>query len=166
MITYCPVCAASMSLDVLIAHDEAREYMQQLFSIDERLGRKVTVYLGLFRPLKTKRLSFGRMASLLSELLPFIQAQKIMRNGHEYSAPVEAWVCAIDQILANRTTLILPFKSHGYLFEVLSKWQGQAVCVPAGQTTVTKQPQNLSQSKKSLLVLDEIARQITGGSNG
>ena len=125
MKTNCPACGASFSLDILVAHDEAREVYRRIFSIDVVLERPILKYLGLFRPAKTQLLTYSRMTSLLNELLPDIEAQAISRNGNRYNAPAGAWVWGIDQVLAVRHTLTLPLKSHGYLYEILSKWDGQ-----------------------------------------
>ncbi|WP_245552756.1 hypothetical protein [Actinobacillus capsulatus] len=66
------------------------------------------------------------MAAILNELLPCVQAQQIKRDGKVYPAPIDAWIYAINSMLANRHHLKLPMKNHGYLFEVISCWQGQA----------------------------------------
>ena len=64
----------------------------------------------------------------LSELLPAIQSQRIERNGQTYEAPPEAWAWAVESMLCARDAgrLQTPLKSHGYLYEVLSKWQATA----------------------------------------
>ena len=85
MKTACPVCGATFSLDTLIAQDDAREVFQKIFSVNEALTRPLLKYLGLFRPVKTKNLSWARMVSLLNELVPDIQAQNISRNGNRYT---------------------------------------------------------------------------------
>lgn len=154
MITTCPVCAASMSLDALMAHEETREYIRKIFSIDARLGRRVIFYLGLFRPAKTKKLTPLRMASLLGDLYPDIQAQKISRNGHEHKATVEAWLWAIEQVLVVRETLILPLKGHGYLYEVLSRYERQAAVI---DPVVSLKPEVQSKTFSGMDELGELA---------
>ena len=45
----CPTCGAVMSLDVLIAHDDAREALIALTGISDDLFKAVLRYLTLFR---------------------------------------------------------------------------------------------------------------------
>ena len=63
----CPTCGAVMSLDVLIAHDDAREALIALTGISDDLFKAVLRYLTLFRPAETgkptpprARLGFGQ----------------------------------------------------------------------------------------------------------
>lgn len=94
------------------------------------LGRLAVQYVALFRPSKTA-LTFDRMAKLLNEILPDIQRGAINRDRIEYPAPAEAWIYGFREMLAKRNSgsLKLPLKSHGYLYEVMSSWQGQGLQV-------------------------------------
>lgn len=132
MKTRCPCCGAENSLDALIAHDEARESLWMVAQIGGQMTRGLVRYLGLFRPGKSV-LSGGRMATLMAELLPAIQAGQISRDGKTCPAPPAAWAYAFGEVLAARDSgrLKTPLKSHGYLLEVISKWQGQSETVPA-----------------------------------
>jgi hypothetical protein len=121
----CPACGASSSLDALIEHAAAREVLTAALCVDGRLGPLLVKYLALFRPAKTG-LSMSRVAALLGELLPLIHAAKIERNGSLYAAPREAWIMALDDLLARRDSLTLPLKSHGYLLGVLANQSTQA----------------------------------------
>lgn len=118
MRTACPACGAEMSLDAMINHDAARAAIAAAMGLDLTLGKALIQYLALFRPVK-RSLSFDRVASLLEELNPMIAAAQITRNGQHYAAPRESWKWAIETVLANRSTLQLPLKSHGYLLQVL-----------------------------------------------
>lgn len=128
----CPNCGASMSLDALLAHDEAREALRLLSALGGELSRLTLRYLGLFRPAQTE-LSFSRLAKLLGELLPDMQAQRIVRGGAVHDAPPEAWLWAMQQVIAARDagSLKLPLKSHGYLYEILSAWRGEVQLLAA-----------------------------------
>lgn len=118
MRTACPACGAEMSLDAMINHDAARSAIAAAMGMDLTLGKALVQYLALFRPAK-RSLSFDRVASLLEELIPMVQAGKITRNGQHYAAPRESWKLAIETVLASRSNLQLPLKSHGYLLQVL-----------------------------------------------
>ncbi|MHB1333421.1 MAG: hypothetical protein ACYCY1_12560 [Sulfuriferula sp.] len=121
----CPACGASSSLDALIEHGAAREALAAALCLDARLGALMVKYLALFRPAKTG-LSMSRVATLLGELLPMIHAAKIERNGTLYAAPRDAWISAVEDILARRDSLTLPLKTHGYLLGIIVNQAGQA----------------------------------------
>ncbi|MEW9900999.1 hypothetical protein ABWL39_20460 [Chitinivorax sp. PXF-14] len=127
MKTRCPCCGASASLDLLIANEATREALVAAFKLGGPVGSAVVRYLALFRP-EQRELSMDRVAKLLGELLPDLQAQRITRDGQVYDAPLDAWVWAIDQALAARDAgrLKLPLRGHGWLYEVISNWRPQA----------------------------------------
>ncbi|MGX2948559.1 hypothetical protein [Frederiksenia canicola] len=120
----CPSCGALNSLDSLMANEAASRAIYAALSVNGELGSALIGYLGLFRPAKSS-LSFDRVATLLNELVPMIQAGEIQRDGKAYPAPTEAWIYAINAMLANRAGLKLPMKSHGYLLEIIAGWQPQ-----------------------------------------
>lgn len=126
MKTRCPCCGAENSLDALISHEEAREALWSLAQIGGPMTRGLVKYLGLFRPEKSV-LGGGRMATLMAELLPDIQAQRIQRDGKVYPAPIAAWVYGFATVVAARDagSLKPPLKSHGYLYQVIAAWRGQ-----------------------------------------
>lgn len=136
MKTRCPNCGATLSLDALMAHDAAREALALVFGVSGALGGAITRYLGLFRPAK-RELTMDRVAKLLREIVPDIQAQRIERNGQVHAAPAEAWVWAIGQTLDARDAgrLTLPLSSHGWLYEVITSWRpaGTALAPTAEQ---------------------------------
>lgn len=153
----CPACGAVMSLDVLLQHDEASNAVMTALSINQELGKALVKYIGLFRPQKSS-LTMDRLANLLNQLLPDIQAQRISRNGDVYQAPVACWVECIYSVLANRHTLSLPLKSHGYLYEVMSKWQGQV----QAQSAVVIAKNNTPNSSKTAKALQNLAEFANG----
>ena len=128
MRTRCPNCGTTLSLDALIAHDGARDALGVAFKLSGSLGHALVRYLGLFRP-ETRELTMDRVAKLLTELLPDLQAQRIERNGQVFEATPECWAWAIDQALAAREAgrLATPLKGHGWLYQVMSQYQPQAV---------------------------------------
>lgn len=114
----CAACGATSSLDAAIAHDDAAQAIHTALGMTA-IGRQLVQYLGLFRPAKSS-LSFDRVNSLLSELLPVIQSGQIERNGRTWPAPTPYWQAAFEQVLASRQRLTLPMKGHGYLFEIIA----------------------------------------------
>lgn len=117
----CPACGAEMTLDVAIAHEGARAATLTALELPERLGKALIAYVSLFRPPK-RQLSHDRLAALLGELLPLIQAAQIERNGRAWPAPIDYWRAAIETMLAKRDAgrLQLPLRSHGYLLEIIA----------------------------------------------
>ncbi len=114
----CPACGAVASLDVLLGHEGARDAVMVALRLPAPLGKQLIQYLGLFRP-ASRQLSMDRLASLLGELLPMVDAARIERSGRLWPAPIENWRIALEEILAKRDKLSLPLKSHGYLLEIL-----------------------------------------------
>ena len=119
----CPSCGASLSLDVLIAHDEARDALVALSGISDELVKACLKYLTLFRPAE-RDLTFARVAKLVGEIAPMIRAGEISRNRQTYPAPREAWVWAFNRCLEARDAgkLKPPLTSHGYLLENITFW--------------------------------------------
>lgn len=134
----CPACGASMSLDVLIAHDDARETLIALTGISDDLVKAMLKYLTLFRP-SEKDLSFNRVSKLLGELVPMIQAEKIVRNRQEYAAPRAAWIWAANRCLEARDMgkLKPPLTSHGFLLENITFWQPEKTAMQAVSPAVS-----------------------------
>ena len=159
MKTRCPCCGAENSLDALIAHEGARQAMWAVAQVGGEVGKLAVQYIALFRPAKTA-LTFERMAKLLSELLPDMERGAISRNGLEYPAPPEAWLYGFRELLARRNagSLKLPLKSHGYLYEVISSWQGQGLqTLPAASEQ--RQPENpSSQTLNAAMTLQGMRR--------
>lgn len=124
----CSACGAIHSLDALVANEAASQALNAALLVNGELGRALIEYLGLFRPAKSS-LTFERVATILNELSPMITAGKIQRDGSEFSAPPEAWIYGINQMLASRQTLKLPMKSHGYLLEIIAGFKPSSTAV-------------------------------------
>ncbi|WP_427838257.1 hypothetical protein [Actinobacillus pleuropneumoniae] len=124
----CSACGAVHSLDALVANQAASDALNAALMVNGELGKALIGYLGLFRPAK-KSLTFDRVATILHELTPMITAQTIQRDGREFPAPPDAWIYAINQMLASRQTLKLPMKSHGYLLEIIASYKPASTAV-------------------------------------
>ena len=127
----CPNCGAVHSLDTLINDAEASAVLKAVLEMDVELGKAAIRYIGLFRPAKSQ-LSWARTAKLLNELLPMIKAQEAARDGVCFPAPTEAWIHGFNETVNARDQgrLKLPLKSHGYLLEIVSQWQGSGLPSP------------------------------------
>ncbi|HFC8455094.1 TPA: hypothetical protein ACFP37_000733 [Neisseria subflava] len=132
----CPNCGAVHSLDTLINDAEASAVLKAVLEMDAELGKAAIRYIGLFRPAKSQ-LSWARTAKLLNELLPMIKAQEAARDGVCFPAPTEAWIHGFNETVNARDQgrLKLPLKSHGYLLEIVSQWQGSGLPSPQPSPT-------------------------------
>ena len=132
----CPNCGAVHSLDSLINNAEASAVLRAVLEMDAELGKAAIRYIGLFRPAKSQ-LSWARTAKLLNELLPMIKAQEAARDGVCFPAPAEAWIHGFNETVNARDQgrLKLPLKSHGYLLEIVSQWQGSGLPSPQPSPT-------------------------------
>ncbi|PJO78220.1 hypothetical protein GJV52_05500 [Neisseria brasiliensis] len=131
----CPACGATMSLEVLIAHQDAREALISLAKVSQEPLIALLRYLTLFRP-SEKDLSFNRVSKLLGELIPMIQAGEITRNRTIYPAPREAWVWAAERCVEARNAgrLKTPLTSHGFLLENITFWTPEKTAVRSTAT--------------------------------
>lgn len=131
MICRCPNCGAANSLDSLVSDAEAAEVLKMLLELDAGIGKAAIRYIGLFRPAKSQ-LSWARTAKLLNELLPMIKVQEASRDGVCFPAPIEAWIHGFNETVNARDQgrLKTPLKSHGYLLEIVSQWQGSGLPSP------------------------------------
>ena len=148
-----------MSLDVLIAHDDAREALIALTGISDDLFKSVLRYLTLFRPAE-KDLSFNRVSKLIGEIAPMIREGEIVRNRKTYPAPREAWIWAATRCLEARDAgkLTPPLTSHGYLLENITFWSPEKT---AG-TAVLHSPQPLSRGRGGKHQIEERVGRFDG----
>lgn len=121
MRTRCPSCGAENSLDSLVSHDAARAALESALSLHP-LGKLIYKYLALFRPAK-RSLSWDRVASLLEDLLPQIEAAQITWEGQTYAVPRDAWAAGIQVVLDMRQQgkLQTPLDGHNLLRSVLAR---------------------------------------------
>ena len=132
----CPNCGAVHSLDSLINDADASAVLKAVLEMDAEMGKAAIRYIGLFRPAKSQ-LSWARTAKLLNELMPMIKAQEAVRDGVSSPAPAEAWLHGFNETVNARDQgrLKLPLKSHGYLLEIVSQWQGSGLPSPQPSPT-------------------------------
>lgn len=124
MKTRCPACGATTSLDALLGHSEASQAFLAAINLVGDLAKPMIQYLGMFRS-DSRDLTFDRASKLLNELAADINAKQIKRGHHFYPAPKAAWIWAINTIIERRDQgkLQLPFKNHGYLYEVITSYK-------------------------------------------
>lgn len=147
----CPSCGALMSLDVVVAHDGAREAVQAALQLPAPLGKHLIQYLTLFRPAK-RQLTLDKLSVILNELLPMVQAGEIRRDGKVYLIPVSVWVGGLQEMMDRHKAkpFVTPLKSHGYLLEVLIGRANSAEAkAEAKRERERQQPPAREQAKRS-----------------
>lgn len=163
MRTRCPNCGTTISLDALIAHDGAREALGVAFKLSGPLGNALIRYVGLFRP-ETRELTMDRVGKLLTEVLPDIQAQRIERNGVVFNAPAACWVWAIEQTLVARDSgrLATPLKGHGWLYQVMSQWQGESTSNALVPVVAVTKPAAMVRPSQTSYALQALQERLNG----
>lgn len=121
----CPGCGFTADAEAFLLDAVAREVVLLAFSLPAPLGERLLRYLRLFAPPK-RALSWDRVLRLLLEIAPAIAAARVERNGRTWSAPLDYWSIALDDMLLRRDQLQLPLKSHGYLFEIVAGLSNKA----------------------------------------
>ena len=139
MKTRCPACGATSSLDALLGHSDASKAFVASLNLTGELAKPLVKYLAMFRS-ENRDLTFERTAKLLNEIAPDITAKQIKRGHHTYPAPVAAWVWAINTIIERRDQgkLQLPFKNHGYLYEVITSFKPDQHVAPTTTSSRAK----------------------------
>jgi hypothetical protein len=118
----CPGCNARFSLDVLFAHDGLNEVLKLVVNAHpegKRLLGPMLRYAALFAPEKSE-MSLDRLARVLGEIVPQMREAKLTHNGRIWAAPLDVWRTAFEEMLAKRDRLMLPLKSHGYLYQIIA----------------------------------------------
>lgn len=123
----CPCCGGTFSLEIALNEADARQSVARAMALPAGLGPGLLRYLGMFRPAQ-RSLPWPRVAKILEELLTMIDAGQIQRNGRLWPAPIATWKAALDEI-ADRRSLDLPLKSHGYLLEIIAGISNKAEAV-------------------------------------
>lgn len=115
----CPCCGARFSIEAVLSDASARRMLQWALKMPAPVGDPIIRYIALFRP-ENRALSWSRAEKLLHELQADIERGEIRRRGRTWSAPIEHWKIALEEILGMSGKLTLPLKSHGYLYEILA----------------------------------------------
>ena len=93
----CPACGAEFDLTVAFACEEERRAFARLASVSIPLGTRVLKYIALFTPPK-QRLTSAKKLKLLMQLLPDLERKAITHKGRDWTAPLDAWAQAFDQM--------------------------------------------------------------------
>lgn len=134
----CPSCGFVSDVEGFLSDAQWREALACAFKLPAPLGDRLVRYIRLFSPPK-RGLSPDRAAKLLRELLQPIAEAAVERQGRKWSAPLDYWGMALDDMLERRDKLTLPLKSHGYLFEIVAGYSNKAEGKAEAKTEQTRQ---------------------------
>ena len=146
MMIHCPSCGAEYDARIALSDESARRFFGIVKDVNPTLVRSLILYLGLFKPEKT-RLQWRRMIKLTDELLPMIKSARLEHNHASYVAPLETWIGAMDNLVDNPpSTLRLPLKSNGYLLSIIAASCEQAAA--AAETKEIERARNRNQRRE------------------
>ncbi|OOF59314.1 hypothetical protein [Rodentibacter myodis] len=157
----CPACGAILSLDVLLQHEQATQAVISAMQFNGEFGRLAVQYLALFRP-DVSALTMHRVAKLLGELMTLAKQGEFARNGQIYAAPLEAWIDGFNTVLNNRHNIKRPLVGHGYLLEVMSKWQEKSQSLEPATRVAAKNHQHTPLNSKTGQALANLAEFANG----
>lgn len=119
----CPVCGVTSPLEGFLQVEEQGRAVMIALGLPASLRDALVRYMRLFNPPGRKG-AISKTLRLLTELEQPIRDNRVSRRGNDYVAPVELWREAMEDIVERArqpgSTLTLPLKSHGYLFEVVA----------------------------------------------
>ena len=118
----CPACGASMSLEIALGHQGARQALMAMANLHpsgSRLQLLSLRYVGLFAPAKQK-MRLDRVAAVLEELHALFAPGTVEFDGITHPAPLPYWMDAMEAMLARQTEMELPLRNHNYLRKVVS----------------------------------------------
>ncbi len=119
----CPVCGVASPLEGFIQLEDQGRAVMIALGLPASIRDAVVRYMRLFNPPGRKG-AISKTLRLLTELEQPIRDNRVSRRGTDYVAPTELWREAMEDIVERArqpgSTLTLPLKSHGYLFEVVA----------------------------------------------
>lgn len=119
----CPVCCVASPLEGFIQLEDQGRAVMIALGLPASIRDAVVRYMRLFNPPGRKG-AISKTLRLLTELEQPIRDNRVSRRGNDYVAPTELWRESMEDIVERArqpgSTLTLPLKSHGYLFEVVA----------------------------------------------
>ena len=146
-LTTCPICHSAIDLLALVEDNASSELLGEVIKLESWLAPNVLLYIGLFKPGKSK-LNNSRAVKLLKETLALTSNKRLLLKA------CEATVINIRE--ARKTHKAKPFKDHAYLIRVIDSMQesfaavnvtdnsnrlGQAVIKKQGHVTTKEEDQ-------------------------
>lgn len=114
----CPACGAIASADTWMNDGLCREALAVIAALPAPLPKAVLGYISLFRPGKTG-LTWKKALRLSEEIRSLTACGYVNVQGKvDRNCQPRIWAQAMEQMVDNRISLILPLKNHKYLTKV------------------------------------------------
>ncbi|WP_085299293.1 hypothetical protein [Cognaticolwellia mytili] len=126
-LTTCPVCHSAIDLLSLVEDEASSELLGEVSKLESWLAPNVLLYIGLFKPGKSK-LNNSRALKLLKETLALTSNSRLLLKA------CEATVLNIRE--ARKTQKAKPFKDHAYLIRVIDSMAESTVTVNEGKSNL------------------------------
>ncbi|GLX86325.1 hypothetical protein tloyanaT_25780 [Thalassotalea loyana] len=138
-LTNCPVCHSAIDLLSIVEDEGGRELLTEVTKLESWLAPMVLLYIGLFKPAKSK-LNNARAAKLLKETLALTSNHRLLANACEKT---------VVTIRENRKThQAKMFKDHTYLKAVIESMSETEQAItdeqPKSRAVIKKQGVELS----------------------
>jgi len=128
-LTTCPICHSTIDLLSLVEDEASSELLAEVSKLESWLAPNVLLYIGLFKPAKSK-LNNSRALKLLKETLALSSNSRLLLKA------CEATVLNIRQ--ARKTQTAKPFKDHKYLIQVIDSLAESSATVNQGHNQLGK----------------------------
>ncbi len=164
----CPRCGAEVTPADIFGTEESQRAFVRLAEVSVPLGARVTSYVGLFAPPRT-RLTIAKQAKHILALLPDLERRAITHAGRDWPAPLDVWAAAIDHMLFLRDQgrLELPMASHAYLYKVMAgmanKHEARQEAERETERAQRRTTQHTVQVNGQTLSIGDALQQVHGG---
>ncbi|GHD63767.1 hypothetical protein [Jeongeupia chitinilytica] len=119
----CPCCGAMSGLEAYLLTEAQGRAVTAALAMPRPVRLAVVGYMRLFN-VQGRKATASKTARLIGELAEIIPTNQIKRAGNVYVITSELWRDAMDDVVERArqpgSTLRLPLKTHGYLYEVVA----------------------------------------------
>lgn len=117
----CPECGAQAHISAMFVEEDGKRLAMIAAGLGPELGKVLLSYLGLFKPAK-QGLRLARAVKLAQEVADLVATGSVYkdeRSSLRRPATPSHWAAGMDTMLTQRSSLVLPLESHGYLRAVV-----------------------------------------------
>lgn len=125
IISVCTSCGYKQPIQAGLENAKAKQAMASCLKIAPKLADDILMYLEMFSP-GERSIRADKLANLFNELREVFSSAQVERNGIVYVAPLATWKLGLESVIANRSNLSLPLKTHGYLFQTVANLANSA----------------------------------------
>ena len=119
MLCTCPACGFHAPLLSFTAEQAAMDFARLMGRVPPQIAHLVEQYLQMFATPK-HRPTFAKAVRVLVPLVEMIEGGSIRRSKRDWPLTLVQFSEGLAAVVAKRTELVLPLRSHGYLLAVLA----------------------------------------------